>query len=164
MKFQPKSEEEVSQFKPWDDGEYSFEILSSVKFGTKEYKTCDRLDKNNNDMLQLVVQIFNDNDQKQVIIDYITVTAERKLRHAAVCCDLLVKYQSGELTGDDFVGKCGKLKLYTQKGKAKDDGSGYWPDKNSISDYVISDEDQSQEVPAAVAANVGKVIDDTIPF
>lgn len=166
MKFTPKSEEELAAFPVWDDGEYSFEILSSVKFGSKEYKTCDRQDKNQNDMLQLVVNVFNDNDEKKAIVDYLSTGSrigEMKLRHAAVACGLLPQYLSGELNAEDFIGKAGKVKLYTQKGKAKDDGSGFWPDKNAIGDYVIDDEDQSQD-QAPIAASNGKLVDDSIPF
>lgn len=164
MNVTPKSEEEVTQFKTWDDGVYSFEILEKVKFGSKEYRTCETQSSKGAEMLVLVVNVFNDNGQTQTIIDYMVEEfAAKKIRHVAVACGLLSQYEAGVLNADDFIGKSGKVRLYTQKGKAKDDGSGFWSDKNAIGDYVIDDEDQSQDT-AHIAASVGKIVDDSIPF
>jgi hypothetical protein len=167
FKVTPKTEEEVSQRKLWEKGTYSFEILEFVKFGSKEIKTAATTSSKGDPMLVLVVKVYNDDGSEQVVVDYLTAHAEYKIRHAAVACGLLEQYNAGALDPVAFVGKTGWVKLGVSKGKAKPDGDGNYPDKNSINDYVV------EEAPAASAngaAHVGgggattPIADDSIPF
>jgi hypothetical protein len=63
-----------------------------------------------------------------------------KLRHAAAACGLLGEYETGELSGRDFLGKRGKLKLAIEK-----DRTHKYPDKNVVADYLTAD--AGEDVP-----------------
>ena len=168
MKFTPKSDEQIEKEQRermlWDKGVYSYEILEYVTFGTKTIKTCDTQSQKGNDMMQLVVKLFNDDGRESVLIDYITESLAFKLKHLAYSHGMGQQYDAGELHAPDFIGKCGKAEVGVSKGKKKEDGSDdKYPDKNSIVDYVVDGgADQSSMPPPGHPANAP--IDDTIPF
>jgi len=168
MRFQPKSDEELQKEESkrmlWDKGVYSYEIIPYVTFGTKTIQTCDTKSSAGNDMLVLVVKLFNDDGRESVVVDYITSAMGFKFKHVAYANGLGSQYDTGELHAIDFVGKCGKAKVGVSKGKAKDDGSGEnYPDKNCINDYLV--EDEASVVDGVAAKVVGTPIaDDIVPF
>lgn len=171
MKFTPKSDEQIAKEESarmlWDKGVYSYEILEHVTFGTKTIKTSDTKSGKGNDMIQLVVKLFNDDGRESVVIDYITESLAFKLKHLAYSHGMGAQYDAGELHAIDFIGKCGKAKVGVSKGKLKDDGSGdKYPDKNSIVDYVVEqatgEGDFGLPPPGHPAST--PIHDDTIPF
>lgn len=150
MRFQPKTEAEIAEGNLWPEGEYAFEILDQVVLGTKIYQTMDTKSKKSDaDMIQLIVKVYNSENQFRTIIDYLLASMEYKLRHAAASCGLLDRYTAGELVAEDFKGKQGFLKL--RIGKAQGD----FPAKNEVKDYVVQDDDGSTAYapPAGHPAN-----------
>lgn len=168
MRFQPKSDEQLAKEESsrmlWEKGVYSYEIIEQVKFGTNVIQTCDTKSKGGNDMLILVVKLFNDDGRESVVLDYITPAMGFKFKHVAYANGLGAQYDAGELHAVDFIGKCGKAKVGVSKGKPKDDGSGEnYPDKNAINDYLVDAGDGEQSVQGMVPHGT-PIADDTIPF
>jgi hypothetical protein len=159
MRFTPKSEDEIAAENLWPAGEYGFEILQQVTFGTKTFTTEETVSqKSGAEMLRLVVKVYNNEGHFQTVIDYLMDAMPGKLRHACEACGLLDKYNSGLVTANDFIGKQGFLKLKIEKDK-----SGQYPDKNSIHDYVSPGEVAASAAgspPPGHPAN----FDDSIPF
>lgn len=151
MKFTPKTESELSNMNLWPAGNYGFEVLEYAALGQTAIATDDDVSKNGNDMIRLVLNVFNDDGQSRIVIDYLLESTARKLHNAAYACGLENQYKIGELSAKDFIGKEGNLKLYISKDK-----SGKYGDKNAVADYLI-DESRYQPSPAAF-------IDDDIPF
>ena len=149
MKFAPKSNEQLDTEEKerrekylWPVGEYGFEILEQAMLYGKLAETFDTKSKKGNDMIVLVVQVFNDKGDSLILADYLLEAMAYKLRHAAEACGLLAKYEAGELHAADFIGKTGKLILEIAKNQDPK-----YPDKNGVKDYIAVEGDG---IPAAV--------------
>lgn len=152
MHFAPKSEEEVAAANLFPAGTYDFEIQNAE----------DAVSKAGNEMIKLTLRVFAPDGSATTVFDYLLESAAYKLRHVSSACGLISQYDKGSLSADDFVGKQGRVKIRIQK-----DASGQYPDKNSVSDYVIA----SRSPSSALASNgsrhsdeVPPPIDDDIPF
>ena len=143
MKFQPKSEEEVSNLIP--KGEYPFEVLSA------EEKTS----KSGNDMIALKIGVAY-NDATRGVFDYLVdlESMAYKTRHFADSVGLLADYEKGSLDADKLPGLTGKCRIDIQPAK---DG---YDAKNVVKDYVKG----SGAVAAAPAKKGETVKDDDIPW
>jgi hypothetical protein len=78
---------------------------------------------------ELQVKVGRRDGATRIVKDYLMVQRAEKLMHAARACGVIEKYHAGSLSDDDFVGKCGSLRLGIEKSKE-------YPDKNVILDYV----------------------------
>lgn len=131
MRFTPKTDEEIAAENLWQPGEYGFEVVDRVAFGTKEYTTLDTQAKSGADMIRLVVKVYNNEGGFQHLVDYLLESMPGKLRHACEAVGLLSKYETGMLTASDFIGKQGFLKIKIEKDK-----TGQYADKNAVADYI----------------------------
>ncbi len=120
MKFDPKTDEEIAEAGLIPPSEIDFEIL------TAQEKTS----KAGNDMFELSIQVFTADGSERTIRDWIMPSFPKKFKHCLDACGLIAKYNAGEISVDDFVGKTGKLKI--EIGKPNDDGIRY----NQVHDYV----------------------------
>ena len=121
MNFTPKSEEECKKpFPVVPKGEYDFEVIEST----------DATSKNGNDMIKLLIAIWQGEQILCRVFDYLLPAMEAKLRHACDSCGLLDKYQSGNIQSDDFVGRTGKVKIKISRATAE------YLAKNEVEDYV----------------------------
>lgn len=156
MQITPKTEKEIAEMNLWAANSIcSFEILPSVNFGDKITTTCDtQSKKSGHDMIQLVVQIYNDAGDSKVLMDYLLESTAAKLRNAMVACGLLDKYEAGQFFATDFVGKKGDLRIGIEK-----DSTGQYADKNKIIGYVTNKDAVAENKPA-----VHPALDDEIPF
>jgi hypothetical protein len=144
MRFMPKTEEEIAHDNLLEKGEYPFEISGGE----------DTQSKAGNDMIVLTVRVYKEDGSFNLVTDYLLEAIAHKLRHAAEACGLLDKYEKGELTGEDFVGKTGMLKLGVQEAK------GDFFAKNKINDYIVpKDGEEKKELPKKPDLE-----DDGIPF
>jgi hypothetical protein len=126
MKFQPKSEEECGRFKVLPEGEYAFEI----------FKASDEVSKKGNDMIKIVLKIFDGEECAAQVFDYLLEALAYKIRH---CCDsvgLLKEYNLGELTAQMLLGCSGRVMLAIEQ-----DQNGN--DRNVVKDYVKRDNAQT---------------------
>ena len=152
MRVTPKTENEVRDSGLWPVGEYDFEIVSSI----------EKLSQSGNEMIELKVKIFDEDGKSITLFDYLLESVAYKLRHCSSACGVIDKYESGELSGSDFLGKTGRLKLRIQPEK-----NGY-PAKNSISDYVVPSGNVVKSSPRPAAKSPpptpSTMDDDDIPF
>jgi len=115
MKVTPRTDKELKEMNIWQPGSYYFKIIEEIAIGQNLYRTQEAVSKNGNEMIRLVLQVFNDEGHFITILDH-----------------LLDKYESGELNAEDFIGKTGKLSLGIDKDK-----SGQYPDRNGVKDYIV---------------------------
>lgn len=151
MKFTPKTDKEILEENLVPVGAYDFEI----------FRAEEKTSKNGNEMIELGLKIFKEDGTFIMITDYLLESMSKKLKSAADACQLLAKYDIGNLAGEDFMHKCGKVKIDIEKDK-----TGKYADKNVVSSYVkrsdapISDFQKSQQEKAAIDEN----LNDDIPF
>jgi len=133
MKVTPRTDKELKEMNIWQPGSYYFKIIEEIAIGQNLYRTQEAVSKNGNEMIRLVLQVFNDEGHFITILDHLLDSVmPHKLKHAAQACNLLDKYESGELNAEDFIGKTGKLSLGIDKDK-----SGQYPDRNGVKDYIV---------------------------
>lgn len=161
MKFAPKTEKEIAEMNLWQPGEYGFEIIEEATLGSNHYQTCDKISQSQNEMIQLVVKVYNPEGHYRIVIDYLLEKMAEKLRNAAICCGLADKYEAGNFSASDFVGKSGMLKL-----KIDRDKTGQYSDKNAIANYVVPDGDMNKYTPPKghPVNDTAPIEDDEIPF
>lgn len=145
MQFKPKTDKEIAEMNVWPAGYYDFEVLEGQ----------DTHSKKGNEMIVLKIKVFNNDSGFIILTDYLLEVMPKKLKHAAVMCGLLDKYNTGTLSGLDFVSCVGKLQLGIEK-----DETGQYPDKNNIKDYGLPKDLSSVTPPAQVV----EPIDDDIPY
>lgn len=153
MQFQPKTEKEIAEMNLWPVGVYNFEVIERVTLGGKNYATSDCTSKAGNDMILLVLNVFNDAGDCKVLMDYILESGAAKLRNVAVACNLLDKYENGQLFAADFIGKKGDLRLGIEIDK-----SGQYPNKNRVANYI------TEKTEKESSSAVHPALDDSIPF
>lgn len=143
-----------------------FEVLSEgTVFGktetTREAQSKASRDKGEvgNNMIVLVLRVFHDS-REYVLTDYLTSGSAKmafKTKHAVAACGFKPDIDaSGNpiVDASDFVGKCGRLVMGVQKGSKKEGTNEYYPDRNSVSDYLPKADSTVEVTP----------IDDMIPF
>jgi hypothetical protein len=123
MNFQPRTEKEIAESKIMPKGEYDFEITDGR----------DTESKAGNPMIVLTVRVSNGKGGGRTITDYLLAETPEKLRHCADACSLIDRYNTGNLSGNEFKGKRGRLRLGIQK-----DRKHQYPDKNVVLDYVCA--------------------------
>ncbi len=148
MHFIPKSEKEIAETNLWPVGEYHFEIAKAENTVSKA---------SGNEMIKLTMNVVNDEAKSRIIYDYLLVSMEFKLRHCAVACGLLTKYEQGILDSSDFEGKTGILKLSIQK-----DTTGNYSDRNQVVDYIV--ENTEKKAPTKQEEPVENSLDDEVPY
>ena len=157
MQITPKNEIEIAEMGLWPANSIcSFEIIENVTFGTTVIQTSDATSKKGNDMIILVVQIYNDTGETKILVDYLLESTAAKLRNAMIACGLLAKYESGHFLASDFIGKKGELRIGIEK-----DATGQYPDKNKIIGYVT---DSTARTNNTYNQTVHPALDDSIPF
>lgn len=149
MRFTPKTEQELQAMALVEPGEYSFQVIEAL----------DQTAKSGNEMIKLKLKIWDNMGRERLIFDYVLEAMAFKLRHFCDATGLTEKYEAGELRASDCPGRAGKLDLSLETGKQKPEG-GYYPDKNSVKDYIKSDGVVAKPVEAAK----DEFQDDTIPF
>lgn len=123
MKFQPKSEKEISEAGLLPVGEYPFEVVEAE----------DTISKSQNDMVALTIKVYDLEGVGHTVFDWLVDTdkAAYKTRHFAEATGLLPNYETGNLPADVMVGRSGYCKVVVRK-----DTTGQYPDKNGIADYI----------------------------
>lgn len=125
MKVTPRTEEEIKIMKLLPDGDYNFNIIES----------SDKVSKSGNEMVHIVLNIEH-NNKFYLIHDYLLENDMMlfKIRHCCEGLGLIDKYNSGEISASDFIGKKGKVRLMS-----KSDKNGIYDTKNVVKDYLEID-------------------------
>ena len=133
MKYQPKSEKQITEENLLPIGIYSFEV----------YEAADKISKAGNDMIELKLRLFDDEgNSRGMVTDYLLESISYKLRHAAVSCGLEATYSNGELVASDFVNKTGEVKIRIQEDK-----NGQFAARNVVADYVVKKDAANNDGP-----------------
>jgi hypothetical protein len=122
MNFKPASEEEIAANGVWPAGPYAFVILEA-----EEKLSASK----GNPMIELRIEISRRDGKKRIVRDYLLPQRQDKLLHAAKACDVLERYNAGQLLADNFIGKTGSLRLAIQRSRG-------FPPKNVVEDYVTA--------------------------
>jgi uncharacterized protein DUF669 len=132
--FNPLTDEQISAIQNRDllsDGVYPF----TVKNAEQQHS------KSGNPMLKITIGVLASENDERNIKDYLLATDQMmfKLKHFCESIGLGDKYAKGTFSETDCIGRSGKVKIGTQKGAKKEDGSGFYSDRNSVKDYVLPD-------------------------
>jgi len=100
------------------EGQYDFEVLESY----------DMVSKQGNEMIKLILRVFNEEGRETVVRDYLVAAMAHKISHFCICADLSENYERGELSAADCEGASGSLHLIVSH------EVGYDP-QNQVKDY-----------------------------
>ena len=142
MKFTPKEDSEIKTFGLLPEGPANFVVAEAM----------EKYSKGGNEMIEMDLTCSSGTLTNTVKF-YMLEKMAHTHKHFHRATGMMDKYQSGETTADDCVGKTGKVVLGIEKGKQKDDGS-YFYDKNVVVDFLW---DESK--PAAELEGQADVID-----
>lgn len=163
--FQPKTEEEIAEGGLWEAGQYPFEILDEVTFGSKTFYTENTTSRaSDSPMIQLIIKVYNDEGKFRTIIDRLVASLEYKVRHAAAACGLLEKYYTGVLHSDDFKGKQGYLILKVEPASVDKNTGKEYRAKNTVKDYVAPENDGSVNYTPPPGHPASASLEDDIQF
>lgn len=131
FEFSPKTDAEIEAIKNQGlltDGVYSF-VVKEVEPGVSQ---------SNNQMLKVKLGVLDNAGNERNLIDYLVATDKMifKLKHFCESIGIEDKYSQGKFSPSDCINRCGRAKIGVQKGRMMPDGSGFYPDKNDIKDYV----------------------------
>lgn len=163
MKYQPVSEKEYNERLLLPAGEYAFEVLNATPGQSKSSGA---------DMITLELLVHSTDSGSRKVKAYLVASDGGKYQVRAFCVStgLLARYNAGTFCAEDCLSKGGWLRLRIEKGKPKDDGSGDWPDKNSVAAFIAGPSkaapaSESAPSPAPQSALVqDKIDDDQVPF
>lgn len=163
MKFEYKTQEQLEADRPkLKQGEASFEIK----------KASEKVSKNGNDMIELLVQVWDADGTTASIFDYLLPQAAYKIK---ALCDSVGKPdwygENAELSAIDLIGEGGKCFLKMQKSKDPQYADrmqiGYYI-KHELStaeathDFMKKEDDTKSTVTKPLQNNDG--FDDDLPF
>lgn len=156
MHITPKSEKEIAEMGLWPvDSICSFKVIETVKFGDRNIQTADTVSKKGNDMITLVLELYNERGEVKVLVDYLLESTPGKLRNCMVSCGMLDLYNKGQFFASDFIGKTGECKVGIEK-----DPTGQYADKNKVLVYLTEKSNQTF-VPSSEKS---LTLNDEIPF
>jgi len=130
MKFTPKTEREIAELGNLPKGAYPFEVLNAA----------EKRSKSGNDMIDVELLVYAGDGGTRKLHDYLMEKMARKLSNFCHTQGLEVKYDAGTLIAEDCLGRSGYLFLTVQEARPKEDGSGDWPARNSVADYIDTEE------------------------
>lgn len=109
-------------------------------FTVKAYKPGKS--KAQNDMLELLVSVVDKDGSKRNIKDFLVNSDQMifKIKHFCESIGFEKEYTSGKFDPEKCLNRSGRAVVGIQKGSAKPDGSGFYPDKNNIRDYMKADD------------------------
>lgn len=168
MSYQPMTADEASKLSLRPEGIYSFEVTNAEAAISKEKK---------NPMIALTLNCFDAEGNRFSIKDWLVHSdsrfAEKKVYEFALHTGLAAKYAAGALVAEDCLGRTGWVKVGVQAGKPKADGSGNFPDRNSVKYYCEKPrtEGYQPDAPAAEAQHTpagtkpaSANVDEDVPF
>lgn len=123
--------DEASKLSLREAGIYPFEVTDAKPGVSKEKQ---------NPMIALVLRFFDADGGSFSVKDWLVHSdsrwAEKKVYDFAMSAGLAAKYSAGAMTAEDCLGRGGFAMIGIEKGKAKGDGSGNFPDRNTVKYYT----------------------------
>lgn len=165
MKYQPVTEKEFNERMLLPAGEYAFEVLNATE-GVSKSSGADMI------TLELLVHATDGGSRK--VKSYLVGSEKGRFQVRAFCVSagILAKYDAGTFGAEDCLGKSGWLRLRVEAGKAKEDGSGNWPDKNSVAGFIAEPSKakastaapSAQPAPKTAPAPQSDINEEDVPF
>lgn len=154
MQVTPKTEDQVQPL-----------VLPAGEYDAFVHAAIDKVSKSDNEMIELMLDVWDENGNKTMVFDYLLDAMPLKLRHFCVAAGIEEAYEAGNLTAELCKDHNVRVKLKI------DEGTGEWPRSNKAVDYLASTDcvapaaaakssetSPTQEQPAQVSA------DAEIPF
>lgn len=154
MRFTPKTEEEIQAEMLLPDGEYDFTVA----------KAEEKTSSSGNPMIALDLHVYRPDGGFFTVKDWVLEKFARKLRNFCGALGLMAQYEKGELSAKLIEGRSGRCIIASEKGRKKDDGSGEYPPKNVIKDYVLPKAAKALSESERAPAQTPLASDDEIPF
>lgn len=156
MKFTPRTEEDIKaeaeKRGPWPAGIYDAEIFTAE----------DGISKAGNDMITICLNVYHPDGERRQVFDWLVEAMAYKLRNCAAACNLMAKYEVGELQAWEMEGRSVKVKIgIDAKGEIK---------RNKVMDYVVLEGASATSAPSAPRKAVTETeskkadLDDDVPF
>lgn len=145
MKYEPVSDKEFNSRLLLPAGDYAFEVLDATE-GVSKSSGADMI------TLDLLIHAADGSNRK--VKSYLVGSDKGKFQVRAFCesAGILESYKSGTFCADSCLNRSGWLRLRIEAGRAKDDGSGNWPDKNTVGTFLArAPKTSSALAPAPVA-------------
>ena len=129
--FQPKTDDEIAAIQNQgllEEGIYPF-IVRNVE---------QVVSHAGNPMLKISLGILESKGSTRNITDYLLATDRMifKLKHFCDAIGFEGEYAKGSFDPSLCLNRTGSARIGVQKGNQNEDGSGYYPDKNTIKDYI----------------------------
>lgn len=128
--YKPMTADEAAKLSLRPEGLYAFDVA------TAESKTS----KTGNPMIALSLNFFDAEGDRFSVKDWLVHSdsrwAEKKCYDFAYAVGIEAAYSAGTMTAEDCLGRSGFAFVNIQKGKAKEDGSGNFPDRNGVKYYT----------------------------
>jgi hypothetical protein len=144
--FTPLSQEDI-------DREYEDRLkdmlLEEGRYEIKVIKCVERKSASGNDMFELTIELVNPKGKNKNVFEYILHDQKwiHKLKKVCDCLGMQEKYNTGQISCEDFELKTGKADVERFNDKK-------WGWKNKISNYIpsdfveeVSDEDLNEDIP-----------------
>lgn len=132
--FKPLSDEEINAINNRDllpDGLYPFSVKSAELHHSEQGNVSFKV---------TLLVYYAEKNEKRYVTDYLSTSEVMmfKLKHFCESIGIENKYKEGNISGIDCIDREGVVKIGTQKGGAKKDGTGFYNDKNVVKDYCLS--------------------------
>lgn len=148
--FTPMSDEELDASDLMDDGIYDFEVVKCTR----------KTSQSGNSMAELQLKVWDLKGQVHTVFDYLVFTQIklnlRKIKHFCVSVGWADKFEKG-LLPEEMQMLCGKVQIGRQDKTPKKDGTGFYPPKNVVIDYVSKGEN-------TLSSFSSNELNDDIPF
>ncbi|HLX54260.1 MAG TPA: hypothetical protein VKR58_09980 [Aquella sp.] len=143
-----------------EDGEYPCEL---IEFSNVDKNHCPLTDSNGDMMTKIKLKIWDKEGRERSIFTNLFWSERNKMsyrtRNFAESFGVLELYEKGHMYTqfNKCMNKLGVCKIYTQKARAKNDGTDdMWPAKNDVRDFI------EKEMKAPVKIDDG--FSDLVPF
>lgn len=151
------------EFNPTDSsGRSSFELLPEGTYDIEVIEAEERTSQKGNEMIALTIQAKHPEGYPVRIWDYLVSVpaAVFKIEQFCTAAGLQDKFKAGRLMADDCVGKHLRAKIEIESGRDN------YADRNSIQEYVATDENQRSGIATQPAAKTAPkpIAEEEIPF
>lgn len=161
MQIVPKTDEEIEAMKSiflLPDADYEFTIKTAE----------EKMSKSNNPMFFVLLVIKDPaTGSEKGIFDYLLSEGNMsfKLKYFCESIGILHEYEAGFVSEDMLIGQSGRAKIVTQKGAAKNDGTGEnYADKNVVKEYLKPYINSVSKEKTLVPESAKDTFEDEIPF
>lgn len=133
MQFKPMSASDIAKQALIAEGTYDFEVVGAE----------DKISSKGNPMIVAKLKLYLPSGHERLLKDYLMEAMAFKLRHFCYATGLGDKYESGEFTAGDCVGRAGKVRIVQREAR------GDFGPQNEVKDYIVSETVQEKPAPNA---------------